>query len=196
MLGFDATWWTAFGAIAQALGALATFFAVVAALWTTRSERQIRGRGEAKIVLELQPGASEGRYHILFHLENSGLRDLHWTNIAWRVGWLRFGPAALKYEWALQSIGMSPFVEHVLRPIEDAKEILAIETHKAAVEKRQFGTFFRKLPLIGYAPISAFALVKGRKPIRLRVQKDLRAYLRTGDHPSTYNLTKSEDSAS
>ena len=59
-LGHDASWWTAFGAIAQVAGAVATLLAVLVALWTTRGERELKGKGHARIMLEVRHGVEYG----------------------------------------------------------------------------------------------------------------------------------------
>ena len=188
-LGHDASWWTAFGAIAQVAGAVATLLAVLVALWTTRGERELKGKGHARIMLEVRHGAEYGRYHVTFSLENTGLRPLTWTDVAWRVGWLRFGPKALKREWALQNVGANIFINHTIEPTSEAQEFILVSDLKAARDEQSEPFFCRRIFGLGLAPIAAFAIVRGRRPIRLTLSREPKRLLQTGEHPDAKKLT-------
>ena len=175
-------------ALGEAAGALFGVPVGMVALWATRSERELKGKGHARIMLEVRRGAEYGRYHVSFSLENTGLRPLTWTNVAWRVGWLRFGPKVLKREWALQNVGAYIFVNHTIEPTSEAQEFISVADLKAARDEQSEPYFCRRIFLLGLAPISAFAIVRGRRPIRLTLSRELKRLLQTGEHPDAKHL--------
>lgn len=189
------TWWTAFGAIAQAVGAIATFVAVLVSLYMSRSERAFRGKGNVKILLEAHPyeACGTGTYHLAFDLENTGLRILNWESISWRSGWSKWVPEVLSYQWALQNDQYgSPFVKQRVEPAMTGRVLITIRAMKPALldELGRSSLFRRELRFLGYAPLAAFANVAGRKPIRLKVHRDVAEFLRSGYHPDRLDVSR------
>ena len=186
MFGFDATWWTAFGAIAQALGAVATFAAVVVSLWLAVGERSLRADGFAAIWVSFPGDGTPGEYQVMFQLRNTGLRPIVWESVAWRVGWLRRGPKSLKYRWALQADGnANHFVTQTVQPSLTGMVTIPVAVMKPRIleEANEEKPFFRRrIKFLGNAPILAFAHVAGRKPVPLKVNQSLQDFLRTGGH--------------
>lgn len=183
------TWWAAFGAIAQAAGAVATFGAIVVALVLARAERGLLGRGRATIMLAVSGDGTPGEYELHFELENTGMRPLVWETTSWRVGWLRWGPNALRYRWALQSDHLgSPFTTQTIEPAMTGRVAIPVQVMKGGLQAAEDrDDFFRgPVPLLGYPPIVAFANVAGRSPIPLKVSAAVTKFMRTGDHPDQY----------
>ena len=186
--GHDADWWSAVAAIGQIFGAIATFFAVFVSLWIVRTDRSLRGKGNAKIIVSFARDGSPGVYHVGFIVENCGIRDFLVQSISWRVGWVAIGIKTLTFRHAIQTSGTgymfenrwvkSSLSEHFLISVSDMKIGLAAEGER--------GEFFsRKLPFVGWAPIKAYANIAGAKPIPLKVEKQLKDFLRTGKHADT-----------
>lgn len=184
------TWWTAFGAIAQAAGAVATFAAVALSLYLAQSERALKGRGQARIMISFAGDGSPGINMVHFDLENSGLRPLTWQSVSWRVGWIPWNIWGLGYQLAIQNFTRSIFDhKQVIEPSQSGQMYMPVSQMKPAVlrEKREGREFFQKKhKLFGYPPIAAYAQIAGRKPIRLKVSKQLKHFVRTGDHPNLY----------
>ncbi len=188
MFGYDANWWTAVAAIGQILGAIATFLAVLVSLWIVRSDRTLHGRGEAKIMVSFLGDGSSGVYSVGFLVENTGTRDFLVQSISWRIGWISRGPKFLRYRLAIATSGSghmfenrwvkSSLTEHFLISVSDMKQGLAREGER--------GSFFsRRVPLLGWAPMKAFANVAGGKPVPLPVGRTLKGFLRSAQHPNT-----------
>lgn len=190
-MGDDVAWWTAFGALAQAGGAVATFLAVVISLRLARAERGLHGRGQARIMIALPGDGSLGEYQLHFELENTGLRPLLWESTSWRVGWSRWAPEALRYQWAMQSNAVgSPFTTQTIAPAMTGRVCIPVGIMKRglddAAERASF--FGRRVPLLGVAPITAFAHVAGRPAIKLKVSNEVAEFLRTGEHDELYEV--------
>lgn len=182
-----ATWWTAFGAIAQAIGALATFLAVAVTLWLTRTERSLRATGRVGFQVTFVGDGSPGVYHVGFTVLNTGLQPIQVMSVGWRTGWCRFGPKWLQHRWAIETWeGQTG----VATPYELAPRRSAVTIKQAAhfVEMRpdvRADLFRRPVRLLGNAPIRGVVNITGRPPLIVKVTKDLAGFLRGGDHPLT-----------
>jgi hypothetical protein len=184
-LGHDASWWSAVAAVGQVLGAIATFMAVVVSLWIVRTDRSLQGKGHAGILVIFAGDGSPGIYLVGFRVENTGIRDFMVQSIGWRVGWSRWGPRKLSYAYAIQTSGVGQIFENRwIRPTTTETFQLKVSEMKVGLAAEgERGMFFkRRLKLLGWAPIRAYANVSGRKPIRLKVDNKLREFLRTGSH--------------
>lgn len=190
MVSDDITWWTAFGAIAQALGAVATFAAVAVSLYLAQTERALKGRGKARIMISFAGDGSPGVNLVHFDLENTGLRPLLWQSVSWRVGWLKWDFWGLGYRSAIQNFTTSIFDhKQTIEPSHSGQMYMPVSQMKPALcrETEEGRTFFQsKHPLFGFPPIVAYAQVAGRKPIKLRVSQELKRFLRSGEHPDLY----------
>ena len=183
------TWWTAFGALAQAGAAIATFVAVVVSLWIALSGRAMKARGHADIMMHFIGDGSPGTYLVGVTVLNVGIRAFEVSSVGWRTGWFSHGPGALRYRHAIQKTSMmlherpGPYIvepgrnEGFYTPIADMK-------HNNSEASRN-ELFNRQAPILGYAPIRAIVNITGRKPLIVKVTKDLAEFLRTGEHAST-----------
>jgi hypothetical protein len=183
------TWWTAFGAIAQAIGAVATFAAVAVSLWIVASERAMKAQASAGIRVQFAGDGTPGIYMVGIEVINVGVRPFHVTSVGWRTGWLRRGPKALTHRYAIQNMNImlnQRPAPHIVEPGRSEGFYVAIADMKGVnAEESRNEMFVRKLPLIGYCPIWAMVHITGRKPAMARVTKDLAYFLRTNDHAST-----------
>lgn len=96
--------WTKFGAIAQALGAVGTFLAVVTSLYLAISNGRPRLRlriGERTIIGD---GVEYPRL-LMFEVANAGDRPVQIRGLSWETGWLRWGPSPIKRIKAIQFTG-------------------------------------------------------------------------------------------
>ena len=183
-----ATWWTAFGAIAQAIGAMATFLAVATSLWVVLSERAMKCKGSAGIRLMFAGDGSPGIYLVGIEALNVGVRPFHVGSVGWRTGWLPHWPKALSYRYAIlntdQSINnrTSPLVVEPGR--SEAFYVKIADMKGANSEESRNELFTRRLPIIGYCPIWATIHITGRTPVKVRVKGELANFLRTLDHAS------------
>lgn len=183
------TWWTAFGAIAQAIGALATFGAVAVSLWVVASERAMKARGSAGIMISFIGDGSPGTYMVGVEVLNIGLRPFHVSSVGWRTGWLPRGPNALAYRYAIQNtsvmLNQSPG-PHIVEPGRNEGFYTPVADMKRNnSDESRAELFMRKVPILGDAPIRAMVNITGRKPLMINVSKDLAQFLRTGAHAST-----------
>lgn len=183
------TWWTAFGAIAQAAGALATFAAVVVSLWVVSSERALKAKGSAGIRVHFVGDGTPGTYTVGIEVLNVGLRPFHVSSVGWRTGWSRFGPEIIRFRYAIQNTTMmlhkrpSP---HIVDPGRDEgwySLVADMKVHADGEAAREL--FKRRLPILGYAPIRGIVNITGRKPLYVKVSDSLAQFLRTGEHAST-----------
>jgi hypothetical protein len=185
----DATvWWTAFGAIAQAAGALATFVAVGVALWQTSSERRLRASASAGIKILFGGYGQHGVYFLGFDVLNTGYRTIRVSSISWRAGWLPRGPRALRYHYAMQTFdglgGRQPPFD--LEPSERTTALVSVEAFIGAGDAPANDDMFgRSLPVLGAEPIRAIINVSGRKPLIVKPSADMLKLLRTNSHPFT-----------
>ena len=127
-----------------------------------------------------------GEYLVHFMIENTGLRSLTVHSVSWRVGWLTRGPESLRYLDAIQAgANASPFVNLQIEPSLTGQVSIPVRIMNAAFvgEDPRSRYFQRRHPLLGQAPIKAFANVAGRQPIKLAISKELITYLRKGHHP-------------
>ena len=188
VLGHDEVWWSAVAAIGQVLGAVATFAAVLVSLWIVTTDRSLRGRGYAKILVSFVCDGSPGIYHVGFGVENSGIRDFLVQSISWRTGWWKWGPDWAKFRYAIQTSGTGHMFENrwvkaslsetFLVKISEMKVGLGAEGERGELLRRRH-------KILGWAPVRAYANVAGSRPIPLRVDKALPEFLRTGEHADT-----------
>jgi len=178
-------WWTAFGAIAQAAGAVATFLAVVVSLRIATNQRKPMARGSAKLLLTFACDGSPGVYHIGFTVLNTGSVPIFVSSLGWRTGWLRWGPKALRHRYAVQSGYGDQGVTfpYDLSPNRSATTLSPLYLMKqAGMNEARAELFSRKLPLLGWAPVHGVIDVAGRRSIVVRAAKDLTDFLRTNEH--------------
>ncbi len=180
------TWWTAFGAVAQAIGAVATFAAVAVSLWVVISERTMKARGSAGIRISFVGDESPGIYMVGIEVLNVGVRPFHVSSVGWRTGWLTRGPKALQYRFAIQNTSVMLNQRpgpHIVEPGRNEGFYTNVADMKSANhEESRTEMFRRKLPILGEAPIRAMVNITGRKPLYIKVSKELAHFLRTGDH--------------
>jgi hypothetical protein len=186
---YSTIWWTAFGAIAQAAGALATFAAVVVSLWIALSGRALKARGSAGIRVHFIGDGTPGTYTVGIEVLNIGLRPFHVNSVGWRTGWMQRGPEPLRYRFALQNTSMMLNQRpgpHIVDPGRNEGWYTLVADMKGAnSEESRSELFVRKLPILGFAPIRAVVNITGRKPLYIKVSDDLADFLRTGEHAST-----------
>jgi hypothetical protein len=182
-------WWTAFGAIAQAAGAIATFGAVVISLWVVLSERAMRARGYANIMITFIGDGTPGTYLVGIQVLNAGVRPFQVTSVGWRTGWLRRGPKALQFRYAIQNTSIMLNQRpgpHIVDPgREEGFYTPVADMKRSNNDESRTELFGRKLPILGEAPVRGIVNISGRKPLYVKVSKDLAHFLRTGDHAST-----------
>ena len=188
VLGHDATWWSAVAAIGQVLGAIATFAAVLVSLWVVSTDRSIRGRGYARILVTFVGDGSPGICHLGFRVENTGIRDFLVQSISWRTGWWKWGPDWAKFKYAIQTSGTgllfenrwvkASLTETFLIRISEMKVGLNAESERGELLRRRHN-------ITGWAPVRAYANVAGSRPIPLKVDRALLEFLRTGEHADT-----------
>lgn len=183
------TWWTAFGAIAQAIGAVATFAAVVVSLWVVMSERAMKAKGSAGIRVSFIGDGTPGTYFVGIDVLNIGVRPFHVGSVGWRTGWFSRGPQAFAFRYAIQNTAIMLNHQPGLTIVEPGRNqgfYTPIADMKAANgEVSRVEMFGRKFPIIGRAPIRAMINITGCKPLIVKVSKELAEFLRTGDHIST-----------
>jgi hypothetical protein len=180
-------WWTAFGAIAQAIGALATFAAVTVSLWVVISDRSIRARGSAGIRVSFVGDGSPGTYMVGIEVVNIGTRSFHVNSVGWRTGWLRRGPKVLAFQYAIQNtsvmLNQRPGPTIVEPGRDEGFYTFIADMKNSNTDKDSF--FDRPLKLLGHAPIRAMINITGRKPHYIKVSDDLAEFLRTKAHANT-----------
>ncbi len=188
MFGHDGDWWTALSAIGQLLGALATFLAVLVSLWIVRSDRSLRGRGDARILVSFAGDGSPGIYQVGFQVHNVGYRDFLVQSISWRVGWFRHGPKPIRHEYAIATSGTGRMFENrwVKASLSELFCLTVRDMKRGLVPDDERGRFFqRKVQWLGWAPIRAYANISGGHPIPLRIAPELAQFLRTAQHADT-----------
>jgi len=183
-------WWTAFGAIAQAIGAAATFAAVAVSLWVVLSERAMKATGTAGIRVMFAGDGSPGVYMVGIEVLNTGVRPFQVSSVGWRTGWLSRGPKALKHRFAIQNTAVMLHQRpgpHIVEPGRNEGFYTLVSDMKTAAAKTDAceEMFVRRLPFLGYAPIKATVNITGRRPLHVNVSADLARFLRTNDHAST-----------
>lgn len=120
---------------------------------------------------------------------NIGVRPIHVSSVGWRTGWLSRGPEKLRFRFAIQNASVmlnqgpkSQIIEPgrsdgFYTPLADMKQNYGSDSWRSM--------FGRKLPILGDAPIWAMVNITGRKPVTVRVSKELAHFLRTNEHAST-----------
>jgi hypothetical protein len=168
---------------------------VALSLYLAQSERALRGRGQARIMVSFAGDGTPGVNLVHFNLENTGLRSLTWQSVSWRVGWLRSNVWGLGYTLAIQNFTSSIF-EHkqVVEPSQTGSMYMPVSQMKPGILKEREGRPFFKRPhsILGDAPIAAFAQIAGRKPIKLELSLQLADFLRTGDYPDLVTGSEGE----
>lgn len=184
----EVAFWTAFGAIGQAVGAIATAAAVIVALWATLSEREIRVSVGAGLRLIISGDGTPAIDVISITVSNQGLRSARIRSIGWRTGWLRHGPSWLKHKFAFQNASSFPGAVNPpfdLEPGEEKTILIEATAYSRAqddVSRRDF--FHRKLPFSRdpvQMPVHAMAFIVGaKKPALSRVETGLAWFLAKG----------------
>lgn len=177
-----AIWWTGFGAIAQAIGALATFAAVAVSLWIALSERRIRARCRADIVVISAGDGSPLQYMVGIHVRNDGFRTFQVTGVGWRTGWASWGPKALQYRSAMFDTTDGGPWPRIIAPGQE--QWFYVPIAKVAQSESRAELFGRKMPILGEVPIRATVHITGHKRIMVKVPKNMAKFLRTGEHAS------------
>jgi hypothetical protein len=199
VLSNDEAWWAAFGAVSQAVGALATFITAAIALWIAVSDRRRASSVEVRAGLRvLFPGDGSPPTELVgFEIINTGVREIEVSSVGWRCGWflnlrlfgtrLRFeAPACLRQRFAIQNPDTMqnppphPWLISPGRQLGLYTTVALLRDGPAAASRSEF--FGRKLPIIGFAPIRMCIHIIGRKPLFAKIPEDLERFLRTGDH--------------
>lgn len=139
-------WWTAFGAIAQAAGAIATFAAVAVSLWIALSDRRPKLRVVAGLRLHIADGVAVEDL-IAIVVENVGNRTVQISNIGWRAGWSRWGPDWMRYSNAVQTTSPGSPTPPLPIAVGDRAMFFVTVPHFLNAEGGKRAEFFgRKLP--------------------------------------------------
>lgn len=158
---------------------------MVVALWTTSSERKLKARAEGAILVLTGNGTLT--YYVGITILNTGLRPLKVTMVGWRSGWIRRGPAALRYRHGVQ-ITEAPIgkqVPFILQPSETGTVFVSLADMKLGQNTPAANEIFRRsIPLLGNAPLAVEVAISGRKMLNGRVRDDLAKFLRTNKHAS------------
>lgn len=188
-MSYDAAWWAAFGAIAQAIAAFATLLAVAISLWVVLSERAVRPRVTAGIRVQFIGDGTPGTYMVGIEVLNAGLRPFEVSSVGWRTGWLPRGPQALRYRYALQSTSLMLHQRappHIVEPGRNEGFYTKVADMKAnSQDEARRELFQRRVPLLGFAPIWAMVNITGQRSAVAKADKELAKFLRTNDHAST-----------
>ncbi len=182
-------WWTAFGAVAQAIGAIATFAAVGVSLWIVISERTMQARGSAGIRVMFAGDGTPGQYMVGIEVLNTGVRPFQVSSVGWRTGWFSRGPSAIRFRFAIQNPSVMVNQRVVPVIVEPGRNegfyTLLADMKNAAGQAGANELFRRSLAVLGDCPIWAMVNITGRKPLLIRVKGELAAFLRTHDHADT-----------
>ena len=111
--------WTAFGAIGQAVGAVATAAAVIVSLWVTLSDRTAKLDVSCGLRLTFAGDGTPAREIIAVKVANAGYRSVRISSIGWRTGWSarKFVPEWLRMQAAVQMFAAdSPRPSYDLAP--------------------------------------------------------------------------------
>ncbi|OHT18592.1 hypothetical protein [Edaphosphingomonas haloaromaticamans] len=130
-----------------------------------------------------------GVYMVGIEVLNIGVRPFHVSSVGWRTGWLWRGPKVLQYRFAIQNTSVMLNQKggpHIVEPGRNEGFYTQIADMKQAnYEASRAEMFKRKLPILGEAPIRAMVNITGRKPLMVKVSKELAYFLRTGEHAGT-----------
>ncbi len=178
--------WTAFGAIGQAVGAIATAAAVIVALWVTMSERTVKIKISAGLRLIISGDGSPAIDVIAIRLTNVGLRGVQVRSIAWRTGRFSVGPVWLKQQFAVQTNSTIPESNNPPFDLQPGQEKTMYVDASVFVENDELRrTFFnRKLPFRGGVtptPVYVMAHLVGIKPSLSRAERSLERFLTRGE---------------
>ena len=184
-----ATWWTAFGAMSQAAGSVATFAAVVLSLWIVTSERKMRARGSACIMVMFAGDGTPGQYMVSINVLNTGVRPFQVNSVGWRTGWFLHGPIKTEYRFAIQNDSVMVNQNAIPMIVEPGQSkgfhTLVADMKNPLNEVSHSDLFRRRLFILGEAPIWAMVNISGRKPVMVRVKGTLADFLRTREHANT-----------
>ncbi len=179
--------WTAFAAIGQAVGAIATASAVIVSLWIALSERKAKIKVQAGLRLIIAGDGSPATDTISISVTNEGMRRVRVSSIGWRTGWFRFGPSWLKQQFAFQNptdiVGSSnpPFD---LDPGQEKTILLNVTAFANANADRMRIQFFnRKFPFRDNpvpAKVDVVVSLVAAKAVFARVERGLEWYLAKG----------------
>lgn len=156
----EGLFWTKVAAIGQVAGAVATFFAVVTALWIARQEQRTRVRVRARTGKVV---SSHGPVSVIsVSVEKVGLRSVKINSIGWIGGlptWKFPKPLrALVPEWLSQVtlFQMPEYDWHIndnfpwrLAPGESKSTHFRYERFLSEFKGKQGAAFFRRVPLVG-----------------------------------------------
>jgi hypothetical protein len=185
----ETLFWTKVTALGQIAGAVATFVAVLVALWIARTERRASIKVSAGLRLTFAGDGSPFEDKILIRITNHGLRPVRVSAVGWRTGWVKFGPKWLKFQHAVQkfdhpvSLMTSPTPPPFdLGPGQEVSLLLSPDPFKKPGELRD--TFFnRRLPLrrkVSPTKICVVVSMVAAKASVTRVEKGLEKFLATG----------------
>ncbi len=178
--------WTKVAAIGQAVGAIATFGAVVVSLWVVFSER--RPSIKLRVHLNMIIGAGDAAMDVVsFDVINAGQRVVHVRSVGWRTGWTQFGPKWLRYQYAYQIAGGLPVSKtppFELSPGESGCVIVtAQEFHDGGALERDKLFFLRRMPVFNKlisANIHASVSLAEGTTVLSKVDKKLSNFLTSG----------------
>lgn len=174
--------WTMVSAIGQVAGAIATFLAVMVSLWIAFHGRKPRMKLSVGERIVMGGGVPDVRL-LVFEVANIGERPVHIRALGWRTGWMRWGPAFLRYQHAVQLVSPSPYgipPPYELQPGAANSSMVAMEHVLAASRLRSGPPFFsRDWPLLGRkgTKITGYAYTANGYVIRVRAEKALRRVL-------------------
>lgn len=179
--------WEMVAALGQLGGAVATFLAVVVALWVAYAERRVRLKVRAMLQV-LTPGDGSGFEDVItISITNYGHRSVHIAQVGWRTGWSRRGPDWLKFQHAISlfnhpvsAMGQKPPFE--LEPGRAATLFLAPEAINRNREHRE--TFFgRRYPFrkkVLPTKVCVIVSVTANRDHYARADRGLENFLATG----------------
>ncbi|GIK49592.1 MAG: hypothetical protein BroJett013_22890 [Alphaproteobacteria bacterium] len=181
--------WTQFGAIGQAVGAIATAAAVVVSLWIVLSERRPRVKAQAGLRMIIGGGAPAFDI-ITITVTNVGLRTVTVSSLGWRTGWTRHGPAWLRYQWAMQNPeAPDDWIAQTRPPFEvapgqDRAVHIRVDGYREVNDEARREEFFmRKLPFMSRSiPANVCVVVSlvAFKAVITPVEKPLARFLASG----------------
>ncbi len=180
--------WTQVGAIGQVAGAIATAAAVIVSLWIVQSERRAQIKIWAGLMVTVAGDGSPFEDIITIRIANHGLRRVHITTVGWRTGWLSFGPAWLKHQYAVQMFDRP--VSQITSPrppfdLEPGREIALYLTPDTYIERPDMREEFfnRKRPFASKASptkVCVHVSMVAAKAVSQRVKPTLEKFLATG----------------
>jgi hypothetical protein len=182
-MGADELYWTKVAALGQVAGAAATFLAVLLSLYLATYGRRPRLKltvGERLIITQGQAG----HIRVLnFSVANAGERPVHIRGIGWRTGWLRWGPAFLRTQAAVQltgGLGIGKEPPYELQPGAEVSSFTLLQTMLGKIAEKAGSPFFaRDWPVLGRrrTRIRAYAYTADGYTFRVKAEPSLSAKL-------------------